>query len=183
MSFEPLRVLGVAVADRLPWLVLLILVWLAFPWLDRLARRFIQTRLLRLTQRRDLEAVTSSFLRYTRLFIVALLILQIFGLSGVVSTALASVGFVGLVLGLAAQTVASNMVAGIFLLLDNEINVGDRVEVGAIHGVIQDIRLRSTLITLDDGTLALVPNKKLVDEVVLNRSRAQTSPSVSDSKT
>ena len=176
MLLEPLRVVGEAVVGRLPWLVLLVLVWISFPWLDRLARQFIQTRLLRLTQRRDLEAVASGFLRYTRLFIVALLILQIFGLSGVVSTALASVGFVGLVLGLAAQTVASNMVAGIFLLLDNEINVGDRVEMGTVQGVIQDIRLRSTLITLDDGTLALVPNKKLVDEVVLNRSRAQAKP-------
>ncbi len=178
MSRESLLALGAAFADRLPWLVLLVIVWTIFPWLDRAARRFIQSRLLRLTQRRDLEAVTAGFLRYARLFVVALLILQIFGLSGVVSTALASVGFVGLVLGLAAQTVASNMVAGIFLLLDNEINVGDRIEMGAVQGVIQDIRLRSTLITLDDGTLALVPNKKLVDEVVLNRTRAQPPSAV-----
>ena len=183
MPLDRLLLVGVAFADRLPWLVLLVLVWVSFPWLDRLARRFIQTRLLRLSQRRDLEAVTAGVLRYTRLFIVALLILQIFGLSGVVSTALASVGFVGLVLGLAAQTVASNMVAGIFLLLDNEVNVGDRIEMGAVQGVIQDIRLRSTLITLDDGTLALVPNKKLVDEVVLNRSRATAPPTPPAPKT
>ena len=176
MAPESLLVLGVAVVDRLPWLVLLVLVWVLFPWLERLARRFVQTRLLRLSTRRDLEVVTTNVLRYTRLFIVALLLLQFFGLSGVVSTALASVGFVGLVLGLAAQTVASNMVAGIFLLLDDQVNVGDRIEMGAVQGVIQDIRLRSTLITLDDGTLALVPNKKLVDEVVLNRSRAQPAP-------
>lgn len=183
MPWDRFLLVGVAFADRLPWLVLLVLVWVSFPWLDRLARRFIQTRLLRLSQRRDLEAVTAGVLRYTRLFIVALLILQIFGLSGVVSTALASVGFVGLVLGLAAQTVASNMVAGIFLLLDNEVNVGDRIEMGTVQGVIQDIRLRSTLITLDDGTLALVPNKKLVDEVVLNRSRVTAPPTPPAPKT
>lgn len=158
---------------RVPTLIFLILVWFAFPFLDRMALRFIRSRLLKLTERRDVEVVAGTMLRYAKYFVIALLVLQLFGLSGVVSTALASVGFVGLALGLAAQTVASNMVAGIFLILADEINVGDRVEVGTVHGVIRDIKLRSTLIDLEDGTLAVVPNKKMVDEVVLNRSRAK----------
>jgi small conductance mechanosensitive channel len=178
MSFETSEwwtLLGATLLSRLPWLVFLVVVWMAFPILERLVIAFIRTRLAKLTARRDVEAIAGTVLRYGKYFVITLLVLQVVGLSGVVSTALASVGFVGLALGLAAQTVASNMVAGIFLILADEVNVGDRIEVGTVKGVIRDIKLRSTLVELDDGTLAVVPNKKMVDEVVLNRSRGYNS--------
>lgn len=166
------------ILDRVSMLLFLVVVLLAFPLIDRWARRIARARLGNTRHGRDYEYTISTLLRYTKYFIVSLIILSIFGLSGVVSTALASVGFTALALGLAAQTVASNMIAGLFLLLDNQISVGDRVKIGDVEGSIQDIRLRTTQILLDNGTLAIVPNKKLVDDIVLNRSaqKAKAAP-------
>lgn len=154
----------------------LIVIWAVFPLLIHAAQRVIRTRLGRVQAPRDLEYAVVTFLTYTKYFIATLIVLSIFGLSGVVGTALASVGFVGLALGLAAQTVASNMVSGVFLLLDDDISIGDRIKLGEVEGVIEHIRLRTTRVALDNGTVAIVPNKKMVDEVVYNRSLLQPNP-------
>ena len=157
------------VLEKSALLALMAAIWFLFPILEIGVRRFIRSHLTRLKEQANLEYLVATTLRYIKYFLIILVVLEIIGLGGVATAALTSVGFVGLVLGLAAQTVAANMVAGVFVLLDAEIAINDRVKVGDVEGVIRKIKLRSTLVELDDGTLAVVPNKKLIDEVVLNR--------------
>jgi small-conductance mechanosensitive channel len=157
--------------ERAAEIVLLLIVWFGFPLLERAARRFARRHLPALTDGRDYEYLVTIVLRYAKYFVVVLILLTIFGLNQVVSTALASVGLTALILGLAAQTVASNMVAGFFVLLDNNVRIGDRIKIGEVEGSIQEIQLRTTQVLMDSGTLAIIPNKKMADEIVLNRTQ------------
>lgn len=87
-----------------------------------------------------------------------------------VSALVAGLGLTGFALGFALKDVLSNLLSGIMLLLYRPFNIGDQIEMGEHAGVIQTIRMRDTLVRADDGRLIIIPNTKLITEVVINNS-------------
>jgi len=75
----------------------------------------------------------------------------------VVATVVASLG---------VQDVLKNYVSGYYVLLERHLHVGDAVEFDRVSGVIEDIRLRVTLLRAPDGSLVVVPNTQLFNSVV-----------------
>lgn len=82
---------------------------------------------------------------------------------------LASVGVVGLALGLGAQTLVKDVISGLFVLIENQYTVNDVVEIAGIVGVVEEMNLRLTKIRDINGTLHLIPNGEI--RVVANRVR------------
>ncbi len=80
-------------------------------------------------------------------------------------------GFLGIVIGLAVQTVASNLFSGIFLYVERPFKIGDAVKVMDYGGVIEDISIMSTKIRLWDGVLVRIPNDKLFTSEIINYGR------------
>ena len=72
-------------------------------------------------------------------------------------------GIFGVVIGFATQSVISNLVSGIFLLIEKPIKMGEVVQVqdSSVTGNVIDIALFSTKIQLFDGTLVRVPNSSI----------------------
>lgn len=66
-----------------------------------------------------------------------------------VATMLAGVGVVALVLGFGAESLIADVVTGIFMIFENEYNVGDVIEVGGFRGTVDSIGIRTTC--LRDG--------------------------------
>ena len=74
----------------------------------------------------------------------------------------------GVGIGLAAQDLIKNLLAGIIIIFDAPFQVGDKVSVGPTYGEVKSIGLRSTrIVTLDDN-LVSVPNSQIVDGQVAN---------------
>jgi small-conductance mechanosensitive channel len=74
----------------------------------------------------------------------------------------------GLAIGLAAQEIVRNVLAGIFILFDEPFRVGDMVQIGGHYGEVLSIGVRSTRIrTFDDSTVA-VPNAMMISDAVIN---------------
>lgn len=88
-------------------------------------------------------------------------------------TVLTISGIAGLVVSLALQSVLSNIIAGLLLLRDGAIRVGDRVEYGGVKGRVARVALRNTWIVMDDGTLALVGNSSLASGPLVNHTASQ----------
>lgn len=82
---------------------------------------------------------------------------------------IAGVGIVGVALGFGAQTLVRDMIAGIFILVEDQYAVGDLIEVGAKAATVEAITLRSTTLRDFNGYLHFVPNGEM--RVVVNRSR------------
>jgi small conductance mechanosensitive channel len=82
---------------------------------------------------------------------------------------LASVGIVGLALGLGAQTLVQDVISGLFLLIENQYTVGDIVELNGRVGVVEDVTLRVTSVRDVEGVLHTIPNGEI--RIVSNRSR------------
>ncbi|UCB58423.1 MAG: mechanosensitive ion channel family protein [Thermoplasmatales archaeon] len=84
---------------------------------------------------------------------------------------IAGVGLGALAIGLALQSTLSNFFAGVHLLSDRPINVGDFIELDEnTTGIIEDIGWRSTRIRMLTDNLLIIPNGKLADSNIINYS-------------
>jgi small-conductance mechanosensitive channel len=79
-------------------------------------------------------------------------------------------GALGVGLGFGLQKVASNYVSGFIILLDRSLRLGDAISVGGLQGVVTQIRTRYTVVRGLDGNETLIPNEKLITDVVQNQS-------------
>jgi small-conductance mechanosensitive channel len=71
-----------------------------------------------------------------------------------------------IVASLGVQDVLKNYVSGFYVLLERHLHVGDTVEFDGHVGVIEDVRLRVTLLRGTDGSLVVVPNSELFNSTV-----------------
>jgi small-conductance mechanosensitive channel len=77
-------------------------------------------------------------------------------------------GAVGIGVGLGLQTLANNFVAGLVLLLEQPIRLGDRVEVGGVLGDVVRLAGRSTWVRTNDNVVIIVPNAEFISSRVTN---------------
>jgi moderate conductance mechanosensitive channel len=82
---------------------------------------------------------------------------------------LASAGILGIGIGLGAQSIFKDMLNGIFILLEDQYNVGEVITIAGVKGTVEDLSLRSTRLRDGDGTLHLIPNSQIA--TVSNQSR------------
>ena len=106
-------------------------------------------------------------MNYVLYFFLVYWLLSILGVP--VSSLLAGAGLAGVALGLGAQGFLSDVVNGFFILLENQFEVGDAVEVGAVTGLVSTVGIRTTQIRGFDGTLHFIPNRNIT--IVSNKSR------------
>jgi small-conductance mechanosensitive channel len=84
---------------------------------------------------------------------------------------LASTAVLGLIVGFAARTVLANFVAGVLMAVRQPIRLGDLITIGEdVHGRVKDIALTFTSVDPGDGSLIIVPNEKVINDVVVNHS-------------
>ena len=77
-------------------------------------------------------------------------------------------GAVGVGVGLGLQNVVSNFVAGLILLIEQPIRLGDRVETNHVTGDVIRIAARSTWIRTNDNYIMIVPNNEFINNSVIN---------------
>jgi len=79
------------------------------------------------------------------------------------TAALAGLGVGGIAVALAAQKTLENVIAGISLIADQAVHVGDALKLGDIVGTVEDVGLRSTRIRTMDRTVVSVPNGQIAN--------------------
>lgn len=88
-----------------------------------------------------------------------------------VTAALTGIGVAGIAVGFAAQDTIANMIAGFMIFWDKPFRVGDWVKVADQYGEVKEITLRTTRIRTNQNTYVVIPNKKIIDEVLVNNSK------------
>lgn len=118
-------------------------------------------------RKKTIERLLHNCMNYILYFFLVYWLLSILGVP--VSSLLAGAGLAGVALGLGAQGFLSDVVNGFFILLEDQFEVGDSVEVGAITGLVSTMGIRTTQIRGFDGTLHFIPNRNIT--IVSNKSR------------
>ena len=112
----------------------------------------------------------SRVIRYVLTVVVTvvtgLLILGEFGVS--VAPILGAAGVVGIAVGFGAQSLVKDYFTGFFLLLENQIRIGDAVEAGGKSGVVEELTLRYLRLRDYGGEVHFIPNGNI--SVVTNKS-------------
>ncbi len=115
---------------------------------------------------RSVLSIVSSLLKYVAFIVILCWGLSILGVN--VSTIVASVGIIALVVGFSAESLIADVVTGAFMLFENQYNVGDIVEVDGFRGTVTSIGIRTTCITDPGDNVKIVNNSAMKN--ILNRS-------------
>ena len=115
---------------------------------------------------RTLVTITASILKYVAAVVILCWGLSILGVD--VSTIVASVGIVALVVGFGAESLIEDVVTGTFMLFENQYNVGDIVEIDGFRGVVKEIGIRTTSIEDVGKNVKIINNSQMKN--LLNRS-------------
>ncbi|WP_420236502.1 mechanosensitive ion channel family protein [Telmatobacter bradus] len=92
---------------------------------------------------------------------------------------LASAGIAGVAIGLAAQSLVKDMLNGLFILIEDQFNMGDRVRVAGLTGTVEAMTLRKTTVRDDDGTLYVIPNSQIATVANLSAGYSVATVNVS----
>ncbi len=108
---------------------------------------------------RTLGSVLNNFAGWTIGIIVVLMVLSEAGLS--ITPLIASAGIIGAALGFGAQSLVKDMLNGMFMVFEDQLGVGDVVNVGEVSGVVERLGVRVTEIRDVNGTLWFVRNGEI----------------------
>ena len=100
--------------------------------------------------------ILENTLRVVVLIAALLMILKEIGID--IGPLLAGAGIVGLAVGFGAQSLVKDVISGFFILMENQMNVGDVVRVAGEAGLVEAIKLRTTVLRDLEGNVHVVPN-------------------------
>ena len=139
-------------------------------WLGKVTNQFGKKTIKKQTK---LDVPTQEI--FVKLFevslfvILSLLLLNIMGIN--LTTLAVFGGAVGVGIGLGLQSIASNFISGIIILLDRSITIGDYVELSSGEtGFVREFKMRYTILETYDGKDILVPNETFISCLIVNWS-------------
>ncbi len=140
-----------------------------FILLNTLLRRFLQNQLLtRFNMPLSTQYTLTRIFQYTILFIGTIIAFQVIGID--LSSLAVIFGFLSVGIGFGLQNLTSNFIAGLMLLFEQHIQVGDRITVGDTEGDVTEINIRSTTIRSLNNIAIVVPNSEFISSTVINWS-------------
>jgi moderate conductance mechanosensitive channel len=144
--------------------------------LDKLRAQALAARSARL---RTLLPLMRTALAITVLVVAGLMILSEIGVN--IAPLLAGAGIVGVAIGFGSQKLVQDVITGVFLLLENAMQVGDMVRVGDQSGLVESLSVRAIRLRTEDGSVVVIPFSAVTTVINMTRdySRAVISVSVS----
>lgn len=129
---------------------------LSLSWAVRFVLRLFG-RLLR--KGRAAVDILCSLIKYVAVLVLIFFILSSFGVDA--TAILAGIGIVGLIVGLGAQPLITDIIAGLFIVFENVFEVGDIIVVDGFRGTVREIGIRTTQIEDAGGNIKVINNSDL----------------------
>ena len=116
---------------------------------------------------RTVVVLLDGLVKYACAIAIIIFVLQALGVN---STAIfASVGILTLIVGLGCQALIADIVAGMFIIFENEYNVGEIIIVGDFRGTVTEIGIRDTTIMDAAGNISSINNSEISSVINLSR--------------
>ncbi|MEM2948683.1 MAG: mechanosensitive ion channel family protein [Candidatus Anstonellales archaeon] len=163
-----IEILGFSLATIFAVLMILIVGYAFMKFVDTLLEWYEEEIAPKTDTKFDEEymPLIRNIVRVTLLLITVLIALSYLGID--ITPALAGLGIAGLAVGLALQDTLANFFAGLYLLADRPVRVGDYIRVGGEEGYVEEVGWRSTRLVTWDNKLIVLPNKVLAEQTIVN---------------
>jgi small conductance mechanosensitive channel len=136
--------------------------FIAARWIGKLLDRWLTSKAMEPPMR-------NLVVRIMRLLIFAMALVVALGTAGMDVTALiAGVGVAGVGIGLAMQGILSNLMAGLTIIFTKPFRFGEYIEIAGVQGQVTSIELFTTTLLHPDQSRVVVPNRKIVGEILHN---------------
>ena len=133
----------------------------------RLIRLIFSAKMKQNNRTKTVLSLLDGFVKYACAIAIIILVLKA---CGVDTTALvASVGVLTLVVGLGAQPLIADIIAGIFIIFEDEYHVGEIVTINDFRGTVMEIGIRSTKLMDAAGNIKIINNSAIGDVINLSR--------------
>lgn len=123
--------------------------------------------LARSNRGKTVTTLVTSFLKYLIAIIAFLMILSAWGAD--TRAILASAGILGLIIGLGAQSLIADILAGVFIVFEGEFQVGDIIVIDGWRGTVEEIGIRTTKIKDAGGNVKIINNSEI--SAVVNQTK------------
>jgi len=133
--------------------------------IDILTRKKDEPEFLKRTQ--TLGSIVKYALTVVIFVVASITVLKEFGIE--IGPLLAAAGIVGLAIGFGAQSLVKDVISGFFILLEDQIRVGDVVQIAGKGGLVEKINLKTTILRDLAGNVHYVPNGHI--DVVTNMTK------------
>ena len=149
-------------------IVLALLIFIVGKWISKRITGVIR----KMMERAEFDATLINFLcNIVYAILLAAVVLAALDKLGVpVTSLLAILGAAGLAIGLALKDSLGNFAAGVMLILFRPFKQGDFVEVAGVAGVVNEVKVFSTILTTPDNKLIIIPNGQVGAETITNYS-------------
>ena len=153
------------------------LAWLIVALVQRAARSLVSRRasgLEEMKARRLTTAVTliTHAVKYVAYFIAIAIAVGEHGYAGAMNSMLAAAGIGSLAVGIGAQSIIKDVTAGLTLLFEDQLAVGDYISAAGVTGTVEAITLRATTVRCYGGEVSVIPNGSIT--VLTNYSRTDS---------
>ena len=121
-------------------------------------------------RRKRAETIGSTLSRFlTTVITIAALLMVLRALDVDITPLLTGAGIIGLAVGFGAQTLVKDVISGFFMILEDQVRVGDVAIVNGTGGAVEQINLRTIVIRDMEGTVHVIPNGQIT--TLANRSK------------
>ncbi|MGB9770823.1 MAG: mechanosensitive ion channel family protein [Candidatus Kapaibacteriota bacterium] len=111
-------------------------------------------------------SVLNRFIIWIFIILYIFVILSYFGIN--LTGLLALGGFASIIIGFATQKVVGNSIAGLFLIFERPIKLGQSVRIADVSGFVEEIRFLSTIIRSFEGEFIRIPNEQVFTSIIIN---------------
>lgn len=154
--------------EHLPEIILSLLVFTLCYILSVYVKRWVQKPLSRIIKRTSIRSLVANIISIVIVLIGIIIAISLLNLNDLLTGILAAGGIAGLAVALAFQGTLANTFSGIFISLNDIMNVGDYVETNGYAGNIEEITLRNTRIREVDNNIVVIPNKTIIENPFKN---------------
>jgi small-conductance mechanosensitive channel len=135
-----------------------------------------EAQAVRSARLRTLLPLLRTTLSITIVVVAGMMVLSEIGVN--IGPLLAGAGIVGVAIGFGSQTLVRDLITGIFLLLENAMQVGDWVTVSGLSGTVENLSVRIIRLRAGDGSVHLIPFSSVTTVTNVNRGLGNASVNV-----
>ena len=153
--------------EQLPTIIQSIIYICLIIAISKLLRRIFKSQIEKSDRAKTVVTLFDGLVKYGSAIAIIILVLKACGVD--TAALIASVGVLTLIVGLGAQTLIADIIAGVFIIFENEFNTGETISIDGFRGKVTEIGIRTTKLLDAAGNIKIVNHSNIVNVVNLSR--------------